>query len=85
MNNLKCDPFAKVLSLALVFSEGVQWHVYVCLDILAMTPFTGLVTVDKERKSTGQNPLPFQGEKNHDASPSTAITVIAGILKCTLL
>lgn len=47
----------------LVLPEGVHWCVYDCVHILAMNPFTGLVTDNKDRKCIDQSSLPGCGER----------------------
>lgn len=57
------------------------WHrlfqkVCLCVDILPRSPFTRLVADNKDRKGTGQTPLPGLLESNHDATSSASTAVI---------
>lgn len=59
---------------------------YVCVDILAMSPFAGLVTDNKDRKTKDQILLPGQAGRNDDATSSAPIALsIAGKLNCTFI
>lgn len=53
VNNLNTDPYAQVLSLVF-FLEDVQLCVCVRGNILPMSSVIGMVTDNKDRKSTGQ-------------------------------